>query len=153
LPQLQAAGVVVMVVTVASPTKALEFVEAQAELPLSAVYCSSSLEAYKALGFYDNFGAALGARNAGLVPLEKIRERGEQGLKDMAESVKNIVKVSPVGLVSGKTFSLDDARAATQLGGALALDGGKVMFAHRDRAVADHVDLSQALAALGVAAA
>jgi hypothetical protein len=34
LPQLQAAGVKVMVVTVASPTKAAEFVEAQAELPM-----------------------------------------------------------------------------------------------------------------------
>jgi len=142
-----------MVCTVASPTKAADFVEAQAELPLSVVFCSSNLDAYRALGFYDNFGAALGARNAGLLPLEKIRARGEQGLKDMADSVKNIAKVSPIGLVSGKTFSLEDAKAATQLGGALVFDGGKVVFAHRDRAVADHVDLSQALAALGVAAA
>ena len=152
LPQLQAAGVSVMVVTVASPTKAAEFVNAQEELPMSAVYCSSSLDAYRALGFYDKFGAALGARNAGLLPLEKIRERGEQGLKIMSESVKNFGKVSPIGLVSGRPFALEDAKAATQLGGALALDGGRVVFAHRDRAVADHVDLGQALAALGVSA-
>lgn len=150
LPQLQAAGVSVMVVTVASPTKAAEFVAAQEELPMSAVFCSSNLDAYRALGFYDNFGAALGARNAGLLPLEKIRARGEQGLKSMQESVKNFGKVSPVGLVSGRPFALEDAKAATQLGGAIALDGGKVVYAHRDKAVADHVDLEQALAALGV---
>ena len=151
--QLQAAGVSVMVVTVASPQKAAEFVQAQEELPLSAVYCSSDLGAYKSLGFYDNFGAALGARNAGLLPLEKIRARGADGLKEMQDSVKNFGKVSPVGLVSGRPFALEDAKAATQLGGALALDGGKVVFAHRDRAVADHVDLAQALKALGLGAA
>ncbi len=44
----QDAGVTVMVVTVASPKKALEFVEAQNELPLSTVFCSANLEAYKA---------------------------------------------------------------------------------------------------------
>ena len=49
LPQLQAAGVSVMVVTVASPTKAAEFVAAQEELPMSAVFCSSNLDAYRAL--------------------------------------------------------------------------------------------------------
>jgi len=140
-----------MVVTVASPKKAAEFVEAQQELPLEAVFCSSDLAAYRALGFYDNFGAALGARNAALVPLEKIRNRGERGLKEMQDSVKNFGKVSPVGLVSGRPFALEDAKAATQLGGAFALDGGEVVFAHRDRAVADHVDLSLAAAALGVA--
>lgn len=150
LPQLQAAGVSVMVVTVASPTKAAEFVNAQEALPMSAVYCSASLDAYRALGFYDNFGVALGARNAGLLPLEKIMERGQQGLKSMSESVKNYGKVSPIGLVSGRAFALEDAKAATQLGGAIALDGGKVIYAHRDRSVADHVDLDQALAALCV---
>mmetsp|Transcript_20479 Transcript_20479/g.39750 ORF Transcript_20479/g.39750 Transcript_20479/m.39750 type:complete len:153 (+) Transcript_20479:442-900(+) len=151
LPQLQAAGVNVMVVTVASPTKAAEFVDAQAQLPLENVYCSADLDAYRALGFYDNFGAALGARNAAFLPLQKIRERGQDGLKDMADSNKNYAKVSPVGLVSGKPFAIEDAKAATQLGGAFALDGGKVVFAHRDRAVADHVDLAAAAAALGVA--
>lgn len=150
LPQLQAAGVKVMVVTVASPTKAAEFVEAQAELPMSAVFCSRDLGAYKSLGFYDNFGAALGARNAGLVPLEKIRARGEKGLKEMQDSVKNFGKVSPIGLVSGRPFAIEDAKAATQLGGALALDGGKVVFAHRDKAVADHVDLQNVLQALAI---
>ena len=59
--------------------------------------------------------------------------------------------MSPVGLVSGRAFALEDAKAATQLGGAFALDGGEVVFAHRDRAVADHVDLSLAVAALGIA--
>lgn len=151
LPQLQAAGVRVMVVTVASPTKAAEFVDAQGELPLEAVYCSADLDAYRALGFYDNFGAALGARNAALVPLEKIRGRGEKGLKEMQDSVRNFGKVSPVGLVSGRPFAIEDAKAATQLGGAFALDGGKIVFAHRDRAVADHVDLAAACAALGIA--
>ena len=93
LPQFQAAGVKVMVVTVASPQKAAEFVSAQQELPLDAVFCSADLAAYRALGFYDNFGAALGARNAAIVPLEKIRSRGEQGLKSMQDSVKNFGKV------------------------------------------------------------
>lgn len=139
-----------MVVTVASPKKALEFVEAQNELPLSTVFCSANLEAYKALGFYDNFGAVLGARNAGLLPLQKIWERGTEGLEKMNQSVKNYGKVSPIGLVSGKAFAVEDAKAATQLGGALVLDAGKVVFAHRDRAVADHVDLAAALGALSV---
>jgi hypothetical protein len=153
LPQLQAAGVTVVVVTVASPEKAAEFVAAQGELPLSNVFCSSDLQAYRALGFYENFGASLGARNAGLLPLQKIMERGSEGLKDMQDSVKNFGKVSPVGLVSGRPFAIEDAKAATQLGGALALDGGKVVFAHRDKAVADHVELDKAAAALGVVAA
>mmetsp|Transcript_20996 Transcript_20996/g.52798 ORF Transcript_20996/g.52798 Transcript_20996/m.52798 type:complete len:120 (-) Transcript_20996:374-733(-) len=117
---------------------------------MSAVYCSSDLGAYKALGFYDNFGAALGARNAGLLPLQKIADRGQEGLKEMSKSVQNIRKINPVGLVSGKAFAIEDAKAATQLGGALALDGGKVVFAHRDKAVADHVDLERALQSLGV---
>lgn len=152
LPQLQAAGVKVMVVTgespfplygygdkmfpfplyfcgwttgslsffvfcfiVASPTKAAEFVEAQAELPMSAVFCSKDLAAYKSLGFYDNFGAALGARNAGLVPLEKIRARGEKGLKEMQDSVKNFGKVSPIGLVSGRPFAIEDAKVRVHM--------------------------------------
>mmetsp|Transcript_16043 Transcript_16043/g.40377 ORF Transcript_16043/g.40377 Transcript_16043/m.40377 type:complete len:120 (-) Transcript_16043:371-730(-) len=119
---------------------------------MSVVYCSSDLSAYKALGFYDKFGAALGARNAGLLPLQKIAGRGQKGLQEMATSVKNITKINPVGLVSGKAFAIEDAEAATQLGGALALDGGKVVFAHRDKAVADHVDLEKALEALGVSA-
>ena len=42
------------------------------------------------------------------------------------------------------------SQAATQLGGALALDGGKVVFAHRDKAVADHVDLQNVLQALAI---
>jgi hypothetical protein len=150
LPQLQAEGVTVAVVTVASPQKAAEFVEAQDELPMSVVYCSSDLSAYKALGFYDNFGAELGARNAGLLPLQKIMERGQEGLSEMNKSVKNITKINPIGLVSGKPFAIEDAKAATQLGGALALDNGKVVFAHRDKAVADHVDLEQALRSLGL---
>ena len=76
----------------------------------SAVFCSRDLGAYKSLGFYDNFGAALGARNAGLVPLEKIRARGEKGLKEMQDSVKNFGKVSPIGLVSGRPFAIEDAK-------------------------------------------
>ena len=68
----------------------------------------------------------LGARNAGLLPLQKIWERGTEGLEKMNQSVKNYGKVSPIGLVSGKAFAVEDAKAATQLGGALVLDAGKV---------------------------
>jgi hypothetical protein len=44
----------------------------------------------------------------------------------MNQSVKNYGKVSPIGLVSGKAFAVEDAKAATQLGGAIVLDAGKV---------------------------
>jgi hypothetical protein len=60
--------------------------------------------------------------------------------------------VSPVGLVSGaKGFDVEDARAATQLGGAFATTAdGRVAYAWRDRAVADHAPFPELLAALGL---
>jgi len=57
--------------------------------------------------------------------------------------------VCPVG---SRPFALEDAKTAAQFGGALALDVGKVVFPHRDHAVADHVDLGQAHGALGASA-
>lgn len=139
----------VMVVTVASPTKAAEFINAQEELPMSVFFCSQDLQAYNDLGFDSKFGAEGSARDAAFLPLQRIMERGSDQLKFMADKMQNYLKVSPVGLVSGSSsVTLEDAKAAAMLGGGLALIDGAVVFAHKDRAVADHVDLDQALTAL-----
>lgn len=138
-------------VSVASPEKAKGFVDAQEELPDAVFYCSQDLAAYKQLAFYDKFGGEKDAWTAATLPLKLIVERGQEQLQFMAEKTKGITKTNPVGLVSGKTgFSIQDAEAATQLGGGFAVINGQVMFAHRDRAVADHIDLDKALEALGV---
>lgn len=136
-------------VSVASPTKAREFVEAQNELPMSMFYCSQDREAYQKLGFYDNFGSAGGALQAALLPLQKIRDRGADQLKFMRDKTSNYAKLNPIGLVSGQAFSIEDAKAATQLGGGFAVKDGMIVYAHRDKAVADHLDMEQVLRLLG----
>lgn len=151
LPQLQAADVEVMVVTVASPIKAAEFINAQEELPMSVFYCSQDLDAYNQLGFDGKFGADGSAMDAAFLPLQRILQRGPEQLKFMADKMQGYTKTSPVGLVSGSSApSLEDAKAAAMLGGAFALIDGQVVFAHRDKAVADHFDIDMAMKALGV---
>lgn len=151
LPTLLADGVKVIVCSRASPTKLREFAEAADALPIENLYCSRDGSVYSGLGFYDNFGAkGLGGLAAGRLALQRVEEMGEEGRAKMAETTKNYTEFNPVGLVSGKIFSLDDAKAATQLGGGFAVSGGKVVYAHRDLAVADHADLEAAAKALGV---
>jgi hypothetical protein len=55
--------------------------------------------------------------SAMMLPLQRIQQRGADQLTFMREKTKNYTKVSPVGLVSGKSFAIEDAVAATQLGG------------------------------------
>lgn len=112
-------------------------------------YCSQDREAYQKLGFYDNFGSAGGALQAALLPLQKIRDRGADQLKFMRDKTSNYAKLNPIGLVSGQAFSIEDAKAATQLGGGFAVKDGMIVYAHRDKAVADHLDMEQVLRLLG----
>mmetsp|Transcript_14338 Transcript_14338/g.29709 ORF Transcript_14338/g.29709 Transcript_14338/m.29709 type:complete len:158 (-) Transcript_14338:296-769(-) len=140
-----------MVVTVASPTKAAEFINAQDELPMSVFYCSQDLAAYRQLGFDAKFGADGSAWDAAVLPLQRIVERGPERLQFMAEKMENYLKTSPIGLVSGQsTPTMEDVQGAAMLGGAFALVGGEVVFAHRDKAVADHFDLDAAMQALQI---
>jgi hypothetical protein len=121
-------------------------------LPAELFFCSPSRAAYRGLGLYDNFGAALGAGSAALTPLRALAARGPAGLRALSEASKGITGMNPVGLVSGSAgFDLEDARAATQLGGAFAATAdGRIVYAWRDRAVADHAPFPEILAALGL---
>ena len=108
--------VTLMVVAVASPAKATEFLATANLLPASNFYCSPSRSAYKSLGFYDDFGAELGPWNAAVTPLQGLARRGVTGLAEMREAAKDFWRMNPVGLVSGeKGFNMEDAKATTQV--------------------------------------
>jgi len=154
----------VAVVAVASPTKAQAFLEAEGKLPPSVFYCSQDLAAYRTLGLRGKFGAEQEGGNGPMLSAlgQGLKRRFVDGEKFDID-MKAFAKLKPFGIVSDTTprfvssivngpskESLDDFEAAQMLGGALAVSGGKVMFAHRDNAVSDHVSIKDALAALGV---
>jgi hypothetical protein len=121
-------------------------------LPAELLFCSPSRAAYRELGFYDNFGAALGPGSAALTFFRALAARGPAGLRALGEASWGITGLNPLGLVSGSAgFDLEDARAVTQLGGAFATTAdGRIVYAWRDRIVADHAPLPELLAALGL---
>lgn len=151
-------------VAVASPTKAQAFLDAQGQLPPSVFYCSQDMAAYRTLGLRGKFG---GEQEGGVgVMLSALGQGMKTRLIDGEKwdvDMKAFAKLQPFGVVSDtkprivssivdgpSKESLDDFEAVQMLGGALAVVGGKVTFAHRDRAVSDHVSIKDALFALGV---
>lgn len=91
-----------------------------------------------------------GINQAATLPLKRLRERGFRNLDFIRRKAQNLIFMNPIGLISGRPVSLEDARATTYLGGAFAVVKGKVVYAHRDQAIADHFDMEEMLRSLGV---
>lgn len=158
LPELDKAGVKLIAVGIGSAESAREFAE-QVGLPSDVVFADEDAEAYKTVKLvntnFEEDGGKRGQRMLTERTFESIKKRANgrpwsffglfdipfSATNDDLEKAKEIYKpLMPTG---------DDAMDKTMIqGGALAFDGRRQLFKHRDTSVGAHAELDKVLAAV-----
>ena len=147
-PELDAAGVLLVVVGVGTPDSAKQFAEAL-PFPEENLFVDPERKAYSALSFHGDLDGTEGiffdpkvvegVRRLFFTKItgEKIKERGTEGIK---EAMKNYKPLMP-------PKSID----SVQQGGTAVFHGSKMVYLRADEATADHAPKEEVMGAVASA--
>lgn len=144
-PELDAAGVLLVVVGVGTPDSAKQFAAAL-PFPEEALYVDPERAAYKALALHGDLDGTEGiffdpkvvegVRRLFFTKItgEKIKERGTEGIKAAMKNYKPLMPPKSIDSV--------------QQGGTVVFRGHEVVYMRRDEATADHAPTEEVMEAI-----